>query len=123
MKNEPLRLGKLVYFLRSEKTATNIRVHLNASVGEGRGKAHLVSVAGDDTEIGAFTAAFANSDLFTVIDPLGKERLVSLSDRPLCFRGSMLSPGSKRPLRNWIASFANPFIGQSPPRDTLEVIT
>jgi len=87
MKNAHLRFGKLVYVRRSEKTATNIRVHLDAFVGEERGKAHLVSVAG-----GALAAAFANGDLFTVIDPVGKESLVSLGDRPLCFRGSILIP-------------------------------
>jgi len=52
MKNAHLRFGKLVYVRRSEKAATNIRVHLDAFVGEERGKAHLVSVAGGDTEIG-----------------------------------------------------------------------
>jgi hypothetical protein len=88
---------------RSEKTATNIRVHLDAFVGEERGKAHLVSVAGGDTEIGALAAAFANGDLFTVIDPVGKESLVSLGDRPLCFRGSILIPGRKRPLRHLVS--------------------
>jgi hypothetical protein len=103
MKNAHLRFGKLVYVRRSEKTATNIRVHLDAFVGEERGKAHLVSVAGGDTEIGALAAAFANGDLFTVIDPVGKESLVSLGDRPLCFRGSILIPGRKRPLRHLVS--------------------
>jgi hypothetical protein len=103
MKNAHLRFGKLVYRRRSEKTATNICVHLDAFVGEERGKAHLVSVAGGDTEIGALAAAFANGDLFTVIDPVGKESLVSLGDRPLCFRGSILIPGRKRPLRHLVS--------------------
>lgn len=103
MKNAHLRFGKLVYVRRSEKTATNIRVHLDAFVGEERGKAHLVSVAGGDTEIGALAAAFANGDLLTVIDPVGKESLVSLGDRPLCFRGSILIPGRKRPLRHLVS--------------------
>ena len=53
MKNAHLRFGKLVYVRRSENTATNIRVHLDPFVGEERGKAHLVSVAGGDIEIGA----------------------------------------------------------------------
>jgi len=103
VKNAYLRFGKLVYIRRSEKTTTNIRVHLDAFVGEERGKAHLVSVAGGDTEIGALAAAFANGDLFTVIDPVGKESLVSLGDRPLCFRGSILIPSRKRPLRHLVS--------------------
>ena len=73
MKNAHERFGKLVYRRRSEKTATNIRVFLDAFVGEERGKAHLVSVVGGDVEIGALSAAFANGDSFTVIDPHGAE--------------------------------------------------
>jgi hypothetical protein len=65
MKNAHLRFGEVVYVRRGEKTATNIHVHLETFVGEERGKAHLVSVAGGDTEIGALAAAFANGDLFT----------------------------------------------------------
>jgi len=65
MKNAHERFGKLVYVRRTEKTATNIRVHLDAFVGEERGKAHLVSVIGGDVEIGAISAAFGNGDLFT----------------------------------------------------------
>ena len=53
MKNAHERFGKLVYRRRTEKTATNIRVLLDAFVGEERDKAHLVSVVGGDVEIGA----------------------------------------------------------------------
>jgi hypothetical protein len=76
---------------------------LDAFVGEERGKAHLVSVAGGDAEIAALAAAFANADLFTVIDPVGKESLVSLGERPLCFRGSILVPNRRRPLRHLVS--------------------
>jgi hypothetical protein len=50
MKNAHERFGKLVYRRRTEKTATNLRVFLDAFVGEERGKAHLVSVVGGDVE-------------------------------------------------------------------------
>ena len=69
MKNAHERFGKLVYRRRTEKTATNLRVFLDAFVGEERGRAHLVSAVGDDVEIGALAAAVANGDPFTVIDP------------------------------------------------------
>src|SRR5271166_5880687 len=39
MKNAHERFGKLVYRRRTEKTATNLRVFLDAFVGEDRGKA------------------------------------------------------------------------------------
>ena len=102
MKNAHERFGKLVYRRRSEKTATNLRVFLDAFVGEERGKAHLVSVVGGDVEIGALAAAFANGDSFTVVDPYGAESIVSLGEKPLCFRGSIVVPGRKRPLRHLV---------------------
>lgn len=103
MKNAHERFGKLAYVRRTEKTATNIRVLLDAFVGEEQGKAHLISVVGGDIEIGALTAAFANADPFTVIDPAGKETVVSLGERPLYFRGSIMIAGRRRPLRHLVA--------------------
>ena len=103
MKNAHERFGKLVYRRRTEKTATNLRVLLDAFVGEERGKAHLVSVVGGDVEVGALAAAFANGDSFTVEDPNGAEGMVSLGEKPLCFRGSVVVQGRKRPLRHLVS--------------------
>ena len=103
MKNAHERFGKLVYRRRTEKTATNLRVFLDAFVGEDRGKAHLISVVGGDVEIGALAAAFANGDSFTVVDLYGAESIVSLGEKPLSFRGSIVVPGRKRPLRQLVS--------------------
>ncbi len=102
MKNAYERFGTVAYLRRTEKTCTNIRVFLDAFVGEEQGKAHLVSVVGGDVEIGALAAAFANGDSFTVIDPSGTESMVSLGEKPLCFRGSIAVPGRKRHLRHLV---------------------
>jgi hypothetical protein len=96
MKNAHERFGKLMYRRQTEKTSTNLRVFLDAFVGEDGGKAHLVSVVGGDVEIGALAAAFANGDSFTVESPYGAESIVSLGEKPLCFRGSIVVPGRKR---------------------------
>ena len=101
MKNAHERFGELVYIRRSEKTRTHIRVQLSAWIGE-ESKAHLVSVVGGDTEIGALAAAFASHDPFTVIDPDGNEKIVSLGEAPSCFRGAINVPGRKRPLKHWL---------------------
>jgi hypothetical protein len=74
MKNAHERFGKLVYSRHTAKTATNIRVFLDAFVGEESGKAHLISVVGGDTEIGALAAAFANGDPFTVSILVARKR-------------------------------------------------
>jgi len=102
MKNAHERFGELVYIRRSEKTRTHIRVHLSAWIGE-ESKAHLVSVVAGDTEIGALAAAFASHDPFTVIDPDGSEKIVSLGESPTCFRGSIKISGRKRPLKHLVA--------------------
>ena len=103
MKNAHERFGRLIYRRQTEKTATNLRVFLDAFVGEDRGKAHLVSVVGGDVEIGALAAAFANGDSFTVVDPYGAESIVTLGEKPICFRGSIVVPGRKRPLRHLVS--------------------
>jgi hypothetical protein len=102
MKNAHERFGELVYIRRSEKTRTHIRVHLSAWAGE-ESKAHLVSVIAGDTEVGALSAAFASHDPFTVIDPDGSEKIVSLGESPTCFRGTIDISGRKRPLKHLVA--------------------
>jgi hypothetical protein len=106
MKNAHQRFGRLVYVRRTDKGSTNVRVHLDAFIGEERGKAHFVSAIGGDVEIGAVAAAFGNGDLFTVIDPMLTESIVSLGDKPLLFRGSIAIRGRKRPLRHLVACSA-----------------
>src|SRR5271157_558866 len=100
MKNAHERFGELVYLRRTEKTRTHIRVHLSAWIGEDS-NAHLVSVVGGDTEIGALAAAFANNDPFTVVDPQGVERIVSLGATPTCFRGPIGVANRKRLCATW----------------------
>lgn len=102
MKNAHERFGELVYIRRSEKTRTHIRVHLSAWIGE-ESKAHLVSVIGGDVEIGALAAAFASHDPFTVIDPDGCEKIVSLGESPTCFRGAINMSARKRSLKHLVA--------------------
>ena len=103
MKNAHERFGRLMYRRQTEKTATNLRVSLDAFMGEERGKAHLVSVVGGDVEIGALAAAFANGDSFTVMDPYGNESIVSLGEKSMCYRGSIIVSGRKRPPRHLVS--------------------
>ena len=103
MKNAHERFGTLLYRRRTEKTATNTRVSLDAFIGEEGGKAHLVSVVGGDVEIGALAAAFANGDSFSVMDPYGTESIVALGEKPICFRGSISLSERKRPLRHLVS--------------------
>src|SRR5260370_42323271 len=87
MKNAHERFGKVVYVRRTEKASTNIRVHLDAFVGEERGKAHFVSVIGGDVEIGAISSAFGDGDLFSVIETTLSEKIICLGGKPPLFPG------------------------------------
>jgi hypothetical protein len=95
MKNAHERFGRLFYRRQTEKTATYLRVFLNAFVGEGQGRAHLVPIASGDVEIRALAAANADGDSFTVMDPYANESVVALGKKPLCFRGAITVPGRK----------------------------
>ena len=56
MQNAHLRLGLLEYHRITEKTSTRIRVTASSYIGEDE-QAHLIGVFGNDSDIGAITAA------------------------------------------------------------------
>jgi len=68
MQNAHLRLGLLEYQRATEKISTRIRVRVDRYVGEDR-KAHLLSVFGNDSDIGAITAAVHERATFTLTFP------------------------------------------------------
>ena len=73
MKNAHERFGVLEYTKRMKDTTTRIRVRLYRFIGEaedGRnGTAHLISVLGGDSDVGAIWAAVIEQNLFTVEAP------------------------------------------------------
>jgi hypothetical protein len=87
-------------------TTTRIRLRLDRFIGEvedGRnGKAHLISVLGGDSDVGAIWAAVIEQNCFTIeapgIDPL----TASLGEGAQCFRGTITIPGH-RPIRHLVA--------------------
>lgn len=56
MENAHLRLGRLEYERLTEKIATRVRVRVDRYIGQDR-QAHLLSVFGSDSDVGAITAA------------------------------------------------------------------
>jgi hypothetical protein len=71
-------------------------------VGEGD-DAHLVSLFGGDSEVGAITAAIYEKHTFTVIFPDGREKVVGFGPDAICYRGSVKLQGRKQALRHLIA--------------------
>ena len=103
MQNAHLRLGLLEYQRATEKISTRIRVRVDRYVGEDR-KAHLLSVFGNDSDIGAITAAVHEKATFTLTFPDGSSKEVTLGENPSCYKGSINLADRKHPVRHMVAA-------------------
>jgi hypothetical protein len=102
MRNAHLRLGRLEYRRNSGKTDTKISVHVDRYVGEGD-DAHLISLFGGDSEVGAITAAIHEKHTFTVTFLDGSQKVIGFGPDAICYRGSINLQGRKQTLRHLIA--------------------
>jgi len=109
MQNAHDRFGTLEFTKRTKDTTTRVRVHADRVVLEperndrGPNSAHLISMAGGDAEIGALSAAVTEGALFQIHFPGGPILAASLGPEAQCFRGSVMVPGRKRPVRHLVA--------------------
>ena len=102
MENAHLRMGLLEYERYTEKIATRIRVRVSHYIGHGD-EAHLLSVFGNDSDIGALTAAVYEHGRFRLTFPDGAMQEISLGESAICYRGSISIPGGNRAVRHMIA--------------------
>lgn len=102
MENAHLRMGLLEYERYTEKIATRIRVRVSHYIGDDD-EAHLLSVFGNDSDIGAITAAVYEQAQFRLTFPRGDSQEVSLGEGAVCYRGSISIPGGDRPVRHMLA--------------------
>jgi hypothetical protein len=106
MKNAHERFGVLAYTKRMKDTTTRIRLRLDRFIGEvedGRNsEAHLISVLGGDSDVGAIWAGVIEQNLFTVEAPGIEPVTASLGEDAQCFRGTITIPGRK-PIRHLVA--------------------
>ena len=106
MKNAHERFGVLEYTKRMKDTTTQIRLRLDRFVGEvedaRNGKAHLISVLGGDSDVGAIWAAVIEQNLFTVEAPGIESLTATLGEGAQCFRGTITIAGH-RPIRHLVA--------------------
>lgn len=100
MQNAHLRLGRLEYVRHTEGTNTHVWLHVDRYMGDG-GKAHLLSVFGGDSEVGALRAAIYERHAFTVTFPNGMSQTVQLGPDAGCYTGSVLL-GPKRSIRHLV---------------------
>jgi hypothetical protein len=102
MQNAHLRLGLLEYHRMTEKTSTRIRLRVDRYVGEDE-QAHLISVFGNDSDVGAITAAVHEKATFTLTFPDGEVKEVSLGEHASCYKGTVSLSDRKHPVRHLVA--------------------
>ena len=102
MENAHLRLGLLEYVRMTEKTSTRIRLRVDRYMGEDR-QAHLLSVFGNDADVGAITAAVHEKATFTLTFPDSEIKEVTLGEHASCYKGTVTIPGRKHPVRHLLA--------------------
>ena len=109
MRNAHERFGVLEYTKRMKDTTTRIRLRLDRLIGEvedsRNGRAHLISVLGSDSDVGAIWAAVIEHNLFTVKAPGIEPVTATLGEDAQCFRGTITIAGHK-PVRHLVAIFA-----------------
>ncbi len=109
MQNAHERFGTLEFIKRTKDTTTRVRVYIDRAILEsakderGQATAHLVSMVGGDSEIGALWAAVIEGALFQIQLPSRPSITASLGLEAQCFRGSVMVPGRKRPARHLVA--------------------
>jgi len=115
MQNAHERFGILDFTKRTKDTTTRVRVHVDRAVLEparderGQANAHLISMVGGDSEIGALWAAVTEGALFQIQLPNHTSIAACLGAEAQCFRGSVMVPGRKRPIRHLVAVSAELF--------------
>jgi hypothetical protein len=102
MENAHLRLGLLEYVRITEKASTRIRLRVDRYIGEDR-QAHLLSVFGNDSDVGAITAAVHEKATFNLTFPDGTTKDVSLGEHASCYKGVVSLPDRKHPVRHLLA--------------------
>jgi hypothetical protein len=109
MKNAHERFGWLEFEKQLRDTRTKIRVALDRFIGEpseskeASGVCYLVSVFGNDVDIGAIWAAIAGQEWLTVAGPGLAQRRVSLGKDARVFRGTVTVAGRSRSVRHLVA--------------------
>ncbi len=109
MQNAYERFGSLEFIKRTKDTTTRVRVHIDRAILEtsknerGQASAHLVSMIGGDSEIGALWAAVTEGASFQIQLPGQPSVAASLGPETQCFRGSVMIPGRKRPAKHLVA--------------------
>lgn len=108
MKNAPERFGWCGFTRALKDSTVRVRLRLDRLVAEmdedgSDGKAHLISVVGGESDVGAAWAAALSNEHFRIEGPEFGPAELSLGEKTECFRGSLNVPGHCRPVRHLVA--------------------
>lgn len=109
MQNAHERFGTLEFAKHMKDTTTRVRVHVDRVVVEvpkderGQVSAHLISLIGGDSEVGALWAGVTEGATFQIHLPGRPAMAVSLGPEAQCFRGSAFVSNRERPVRHLVA--------------------
>jgi hypothetical protein len=109
MQNAHERFGTLEFTKQVKDTTTHVRVHVDRAVVEapkdesGQASAHLISLVGGDSEVGALWAGVTEGAMFQIHLPGRPAMAVSLGPEAQCFRGSAAVSNRERPVRHLVA--------------------
>jgi len=102
MKNAHLRMALLEYKQATRSIVTSLRVRVDRYMGE-KEQAHLLSLVGGDSEIGAIHAAITENARFTLIMPDNSAEPIWMGEHAVCYRGALPLAGRKQPVRHLVA--------------------
>ena len=108
MKNAHLRMGTLQFIKVLRDTTIDVSVRMDRLIAEHEvdsrsARCHLLSVIGNDQEIGAIMAAISDEARFYASGPQFNRIMISLGKDAVVFRSTVNVPGRRRPLRHLVA--------------------
>jgi hypothetical protein len=104
MKNAHLRFGFAEFEKIDKKKTTRVRLAADQFIGEPEsGKAHLLSVIGSDSDVGAICAAAQLNESLLIGGPHLPPRRYWLGEHASVHRGTIPVPGRRRPVRHLVA--------------------
>ena len=107
MKNAHLRFGFAEFEKVHKDAASKVRLIADQFIGQPTsGDAHLLSVFGGDSDVGAIAAAIQMNELFLIGGPGMSPKGYRLGERAHLYRGTITLPGRKRPVRHRIRRLA-----------------
>lgn len=108
MKNAHLRTGTLQFTKVMQDTTIDVRLHMDRLIAEHESdtksaRCHLLSLVGNDQEVGAIAAAISDEARFYASAPNITRLMITLGKDATVFRNSISVPGRRRPLRHLVA--------------------